>query len=168
MEPPRIGFGYDVHRLQEGLPLVIGGVKVPFEKGALGHSDADVLTHAIMDALLGAAGLRDIGQQFPDSDPAFKGADSTLLLEKVGEMVRQKGFSVGNVDATVCLQQPKISALIPEMILTLSRVLDIQTSRISVKATTTEGLGYIGRGEGVSAYAVALLMRVVTGPAFTG
>lgn len=157
MEIPRIGFGYDVHRLQEGLPLVIGGVKVPFEKGALGHSDADVLVHAIMDALLGAAGLRDIGQQFPDSDPAYKGVDSTLLLGKVGEMVRQKGFSIGNVDATVCLQQPKISALIPEMILTLSRVLDIQASRISVKATTTEGLGYIGRGEGVSAYAVALL-----------
>ena len=157
MESPRIGFGYDVHRLQEGLPLIIGGVKVPFEKGALGHSDADVLVHAIMDALLGAAGLRDIGQQFPDSDQAYKGADSTLLLKKVGEMVRRQGYSIGNIDATVCLQQPKISILIPEMIQTLSRVLDIQFSRVSVKATTTEGLGFIGSGEGVSAYAVALL-----------
>ena len=130
---------------------------MPFEKGALGHSDADVLVHAIMDALLGAAGLRDIGQQFPDSDQAYKGADSTLLLKKVGEMVRRQGYSIGNIDATVCLQQPKISILIPEMIQTLSRVLDIQFSRVSVKATTTEGLGFIGSGEGVSAYAVALL-----------
>jgi 2-C-methyl-D-erythritol 2,4-cyclodiphosphate synthase len=157
MESPRIGFGYDVHRLQEGLPLIIGGVEVPFEKGALGHSDADVLTHAIMDALLGAAGLRDIGQQFPDSEPAYKGADSILLLEKVGEMVRRQGYSIGNIDATVCLQQPKIATLVPEMVQTLSRVLDIQSSRVSVKATTTEGLGFIGSGEGISAYAVALL-----------
>jgi 2-C-methyl-D-erythritol 2,4-cyclodiphosphate synthase len=157
MEPPRIGFGYDVHRLQDGLPLVIGGVKVPFDKGAFGHSDADVLVHAIMDALLGAGGLRDIGQQFPDSDPAYKGADSTLLLTKVGEMVRQHGFSIGNIDATVCLQQPRISALIPEMIQRLSHVLGIDASRLSVKATTTEGLGFVGSGEGISAYAVALL-----------
>lgn len=157
MNPPRIGFGYDIHRLQEGLPLVIGGVNVPYEKGALGHSDADVLVHAIMDALLGAAALRDIGQQFPDSDPAFKGADSTVMLQNVGEMISRKGFSIGNIDATVCLEQPRISAHIPEMVEKLSHVLGIPPTRLSVKATTTEGLGYIGRGEGISAYAVALL-----------
>jgi 2-C-methyl-D-erythritol 2,4-cyclodiphosphate synthase len=155
--PPRIGFGYDVHQLKEDLPLVIGGVIIPHHKGAVGHSDADVLMHAVMDALLGAAGLGDIGGHFPDTDPAFRGADSKLLLRRVGEMISGEGYQIGNIDATICLQLPRISPFIPAMAGELAGTLGIDVSQVSVKATTTEGLGFVGKGDGVSAYAVALL-----------
>ena len=155
----RIGFGYDVHRLKEGIPLVVGGVAVPHHKGALGHSDADVLIHAIMDAMLGAGGLGDIGQHFPDADPGLKGIDSKVLLGRVGELIRERGFSVGNIDSTLSLQQPKIAGLIPAMKNEIAGVLGIEADQVSVKATTTEGLGYVGAGEGVAAYAVVLLFK---------
>lgn len=157
--PPRIGFGYDVHALQEGLPLIIGGVIIPFHKGAVGHSDADVLIHAVMDALLGAAGLRDIGQHFPDKDPAYRGADSKSLLGRVAEMIAGKGYRIGNIDATICLQTPRVSPFVPAMEREMASVLQLDTAQVSVKATTTEGLGFVGKGDGVSAYAVALLYQ---------
>ncbi len=156
----RVGFGYDVHRLEEGRDFILGGIKIDHTKGALGHSDADVLIHAICDALLGAANLQDIGYHFSDKDQAYKGIDSKILLAKVVEMLRVKGFSIGNIDSTISLQKPKIAAHIPEMKKVLARVMDIDGDRISIKATTTERLGFEGREEGVSAYAVVLINKV--------
>jgi 2-C-methyl-D-erythritol 2,4-cyclodiphosphate synthase len=154
----RIGFGFDTHALETGLPFWLGGIRISHEKGSRGHSDADVLIHAIIDALLGAAGLRDIGQQFPDTSEAFKGIDSKLLLKKTMEMVREHQFEIGNIDTTIVLQQPKIGAYVPQMAETLSEVMNISSGQLSIKAKTSEKLGFIGREEGVSAYAVALLI----------
>ena len=153
----RIGHGYDVHRLTEGRRLILGGVDIPFEKGLLGHSDADVLAHAIADALLGAAALGDIGKLFPDTDPAFAGADSLGLLAEVAKTVRAAGFAIGNVDATVLAQKPKLSPFIPQMRENLAAAMGIAVDRCSVKATTEEGLGFTGSGEGIAAHAVCLL-----------
>lgn len=153
----RIGHGYDVHRLVEGRKLILGGVELPFEKGLLGHSDADVLTHAIMDALLGAAALGDIGHLFPDNDPAYEGADSLLLLEKVAQLLREKGYAIGNIDATVLAQRPKLAPYIPLMRQKLAAACGLEVERLSVKATTEEGLGFTGSGEGIAAHAVCLL-----------
>ena len=156
----RIGQGYDVHRLVEGRRLVLGGVDIPWEKGLLGHSDADVLTHAVMDALLGAAALGDIGKHFPDTDPAYKGADSLKLLERVVVLLEERGFAVGNVDATVLAQRPKLAPYIPKMRENLARVMGVDPSRVNVKATTEEGLGFTGSGEGMAAHAVALIEEI--------
>lgn len=153
----RIGHGYDVHRLVEGRKLILGGQVIPYELGLLGHSDADVLTHAVMDALLGAAGLWDIGHAFPDTDPAYAGISSLLLLERVMEMLHDKGLRVGNVDATILAQRPKLAAYIPAMRQALARTMGVDEARVNVKATTEEGLGFTGRGEGMAAHAVALL-----------
>ena len=153
----RIGHGYDVHRLVEGRKLILGGQEIPYELGLLGHSDADVLTHAVMDALLGAAGLWDIGHAFPDTDPAYAGISSLLLLEQVMEMLHDKGLRVGNVDATILAQRPKLAAYIPAMRQALARTMGVDEARVNVKATTEEGLGLTGRGEGMAAHAVALL-----------
>ena len=153
----RIGHGYDVHRLTEGRRLILGGVDIPWEKGLLGHSDADVLTHAVMDALLGAAGLGDIGQHFSDTDPAYAGADSLKLLEHVVALLRERGFAVGNVDATILAQRPKLAPHIPRMRDNLARVMGIDPGRVNVKATTEEGLGFTGSGEGIAAHGVALI-----------
>lgn len=155
----KVGFGFDVHQLKENLPLTIGGVLIPHSKGALGHSDADVLIHAICDALLGAAGLRDIGFYFPDTSVEFKGIDSKILLQRVVDLIVEKGFSIGNIDASLCLEQPKINPHIQKMKETLAPVLRIDVSDISIKATTNEKMGYVGREEGVAAYAVALLEK---------
>jgi 2-C-methyl-D-erythritol 2,4-cyclodiphosphate synthase len=155
----RVGIGYDVHILEKGYKFVIGGVEIPFEKGAVGHSDADVLIHAIMDALLGAAALRDIGFHFPDSDKNLKGIDSKKLLKKVDELLKENNWTIINIDSVVSLQSPKISSYIPQMQIALSEVLNIEIDRISIKATTTEKLGFIGRGEGVSAQAVCLVSK---------
>ena len=157
---PRIGFGYDIHRLEKGTPLVLGGVLVSDQLGAVGHSDADVLIHATCDALLGAAGLRDIGVQFPDTSPEFRGISSLILLERVMEMLKEKGYRVEQVDSTICLEAPRISSFIPEMKENLSPILKIPATDISIKATTKENLGAIGRGEGIEAYAVVLLLSV--------
>ena len=153
----RIGHGYDVHRLTAGRKLILGGVDVPFERGLLGHSDADVLTHAVMDALLGAAGLGDIGKLFPDSDPAYRGISSLLLLDRVVLRLAESSWQVGNVDATVVAQAPKLAAHIPRMRQNLARHMGIPAERVNVKATTEEGLGFTGRGDGMAAHAVALL-----------
>ncbi len=153
----RIGHGYDVHRLVEGRRLVLGGVELPFEKGLLGHSDADVLAHAVMDALLGAAALGDIGGQFPDNDPAYEGADSLALLHRVAGLLDENGYGIGNVDATVLAQRPKLAAHIPLMRERLAAAMGIDPGRVSVKATTEEGLGFTGAGEGIAAHAVALI-----------
>ena len=153
----RVGFGFDVHQLQENHPFVLGGLTLPHTKGAFGHSDADVLLHVICDALLGAANLRDIGFQFPDTDPDLKGVDSKLLLEKTAKLISEKGYSVSNIDCTVCLQKPKVNPYIPEMKEIISRILKIDVDAISIKATTTETLGFVGREEGVSAYCVCLI-----------
>lgn len=153
----RVGFGYDVHRLVNGRPLILGGVEIPYEKGLLGHSDADVLVHAVMDALLGAAGAGDIGRHFPDSDERYKGIKSLLLLSRVGEILNEKGFSVGNIDAVVVAQQPKLAPYMEEMKLNMAKALAIDPARINVKATTTEGLSFTGTGEGIAAYGTALL-----------
>ena len=155
----RIGFGYDVHRLEEGEIFTLGGIKIEHHKGAVGHSDADVLIHAICDALLGAANLRDIGFHFSDKDPKFKGIDSKILLGQVNELLLKKGFRIGNIDSTISLQKPKISAMIPEMQKALALTLGIEVEDISIKATTTEKLGFEGREEGVSAYAVVLIKK---------
>lgn len=160
MALPRVGFGYDVHQLVSGRKLVIGGVEIPHSKGALGHSDADVLLHAIIDALLGAAGLEDIGTHFPDTDPKFKNIDSSLLVLNVMEMLRSKGYFVSNVDATVVLEKPKIQQLIPQMKKQISKLLVIDISNISVKAKTNEKLGFIGSEEGIAAYAVVLISTI--------
>lgn len=156
----RIGHGYDVHRLTSGRRLILGGVDIPWEKGLLGHSDADVLTHAVMDALLGAAGLWDIGHAFPDTDPAYEGADSLLLLDRVMEMLSERGYRVGNVDATILAQRPKLAPHIPQMRANLAARLGVWEDRVNVKATTEEGLGFTGAGEGMAAHAVALLEEV--------
>lgn len=153
----RIGHGYDVHRLTEGRDLILGGVKIPFEKGLLGHSDADVLLHAVSDALLGAAALGDIGVLFPDSDPAFAGADSLLLLQQVVLAVNAKGYRVGNIDCTVLCQRPKLRPYIDEMRNNIASVCGVDLSCVSVKATTEEGLGFTGSGEGIAAHCVCLL-----------
>ena len=153
----RVGMGYDVHRLVEGRDLVMGGVNIPYEKGLLGHSDADVLLHAIMDALLGAAALGDIGKHFPDSDPAYKGISSILLLEKVGELLPGEGYFVGNIDATIIAQAPKMRPYIDQMRENIAKALDVDVSCINVKATTEEGLGFTGTGEGISAQAICML-----------
>ena len=153
----RIGHGYDVHRLVEGRKLILGGVEIPFEKGLLGHSDADVLLHALMDALLGAAALGDIGRLFPDTDPAYEGADSLLLLRRVAALVREKGFAVSNLDCTVLAQRPKLMPHVPRMRETIADALGIPVERVSVKATTEEGLGFTGEGLGIAAHAVVLL-----------
>lgn len=153
----RIGMGYDVHRLVSGRDLILGGVAIDYERGLLGHSDADVLLHAIMDALLGAAALGDIGKHFPDTDPAYKGASSIRLMEHVRELIRREGFSVENVDATIIAERPKMRPHIDQMRENIARALDVDLSRINVKATTEEGLGFTGTGEGISAQAVCLL-----------
>lgn len=153
----RIGFGFDVHQLKKGYPLFIGGVLIPSNVGAVGHSDADVLIHAICDALLGSLALKDIGHHFPDTSHEFKNIDSKLLLTKVIELVKSKGYHVGNIDTTVCLEAPKIAEYIDKMTEIISKILCIDKDRVSVKATTTEKLGYTGRGEGIAAYCVALL-----------
>ena len=156
----RIGHGYDVHRLTEGRRLILGGVEVPYEKGLLGHSDADVLTHAVMDALLGAAALGDIGKLFPDTDAAYAGISSILLLERVAERLREAGYAVVNLDATVLAQAPKLAPYRERMLENLARALALDTSRVSVKATTEEGLGFTGEGLGIAAHAVALLEKI--------
>ncbi len=156
----RVGFGFDVHQLTEGRDLILGGVKIPHERGALGHSDADVLIHAICDALLGAAGMKDIGTYFPDTSHEFKGIDSKILLERVVELISQKGYTVGNIDASLVLERPKIKNYIDQMTQTLSPILRITINDISIKATTNEKMGYIGREEGVAAYAVCLIEQV--------
>lgn len=153
----RVGMGYDVHRLVEDRPLIIGGVTIPYEKGLLGHSDADVLLHAIMDALLGAAALGDIGKHFPDSDPAYKGISSVLLLEKVGELLTEKGFLIENIDATIIAQAPKMRPYIDEMRENIARALELDVEHVNVKATTEEGLGFTGTGEGISSQAICML-----------
>jgi 2-C-methyl-D-erythritol 2,4-cyclodiphosphate synthase len=155
----KVGFGFDVHKLVDGEPLWVGGVNVPSEKGAVGHSDADVLIHAICDALLGALNLRDIGFHFPNIDPAYKGIESIKLLEMVCEMVREHGYNVNNVDSTLCLEKPKISQHIPLMKKTLASVSCLNEDDISIKATTTEKLGFTGREEGIAAYAVVLIKK---------
>jgi 2-C-methyl-D-erythritol 2,4-cyclodiphosphate synthase len=153
----RIGFGYDVHRLEEGKTFTLGGIQIDHHKGATGHSDADVLIHAICDAFLGAANLGDIGTHFPDNDPSLKDIDSKLLLRKVIIMLEKNGYQIGNLDTTIALQKPKITGYIPKMKLKLAEVMNIAANQISIKATTTEKLGFEGREEGVSAYAVALV-----------
>ena len=153
----RVGQGYDVHKLVAGRKLILGGVEIPYEQGLLGHSDADVLTHALMDALLGACALGDIGHLFPDSDPTYSGANSLKLLDKVVELLKQKEFSVGNVDVTVVAQAPKLAPFVPRMRDNLARHLEIPLDRVSVKATTEEYLGFTGRGEGIAAQAVCLI-----------
>lgn len=144
----RVGIGYDVHRLAEGRDLIIGGVKIPYEKGLLGHSDADVLLHAIMDALLGAAAMGDIGKHFPDTDPKYEGASSIKLLEHVGELLEQESYQIVNIDATIIAQKPKMAPHIPQMIQNVARTLKIDKSQVNIKATTEEGLGFTGSGEG--------------------
>ena len=155
----RFGMGYDVHQLVENRKLIIGGVDIPYEKGLLGHSDADVLLHAISDALLGAAALGDIGKHFPDTDPRYKGADSLKLLEEVGNLLAEKGYVVGNVDATIVAQKPKMLPHIHQMRENIARVLRVDIDQINVKATTEEHLGFTGSGQGISSYAVAGIER---------
>lgn len=156
----RIGHGYDVHRLVPGRDLILGGVKIPYELGLDGHSDADVLLHAVMDALLGAAALRDIGYHFPDTDEAYRGADSRLLLEEVGRKLAAAGYRVGNIDVTMIAQRPKLKDYIPAMQENIARSLGIEVSRVNVKATTEERLGFTGTGEGMSCHAVCLLEEI--------
>ncbi len=153
----RIGMGYDVHRLTEGRKLILGGVEIPYEKGLLGHSDADVVVHAIMDALLGAAALGDIGQHFPDTDPRYKGISSIRLLERVGELLEEHFYFIGNIDATIIAQRPKLAPYREEMVRNVAHALGISESQVCIKATTEEGLGFTGQGEGISAQAIALL-----------
>lgn len=155
----RIGHGYDVHRLVPGRDLILGGVKIPYELGLDGHSDADVLLHAVMDALLGAAALRDIGYHFPDTDPRYKGADSMELLRVVGEKIAAAGYQVSNIDVTMIAQKPKLKNFIPQMAVNIAAVLGLQADQVNVKATTEEHLGFTGTGEGMSCHAVCLLER---------
>lgn len=150
--------GYDVHKLVEGRPLILGGVTIPYEKGLLGHSDADVLVHAIMDSLLGAAALGDIGKHFPDTDPAYKGADSIQLLTHVKKLLAENHYTVGNIDATIIAQRPKLASYLPEMVQVISKNLNISSDQVNIKATTEEGLGFTGTGEGISANAICLLL----------
>lgn len=155
----RVGQGFDVHQLVEGRPLIIGGIPIPYEKGLLGHSDADVLLHAISDAILGALGAGDIGKHFPDTDPSFKDADSFVLLQKVWELAEQQGYTLGNVDATIMAQEPKMAPYIEKMVERLTEALKAGTDQVNIKATTTEKLGFTGRGEGIAAQAVVLLVK---------
>ncbi len=159
MKTCRIGQGYDIHRLVEGRKLVLAGVEIPFEKGLEGHSDADVAAHAVMDSLLGAAALQDIGAHFPDTDPVYKNADSMKLMEKIKEKIKQKGFSIGNVDVTIIAELPRLAPYINEMKSNIARALEISPDNISVKATTNEKLDAIGKGEGMAALAVSLLYK---------
>jgi 2-C-methyl-D-erythritol 2,4-cyclodiphosphate synthase len=154
----RVGLGFDVHRLVEGRALWLGGVNIPWERGLLGHSDADVAIHALCDALLGAAALRDIGYHFPDSDPQYKGIDSRLLLRHVMRLLDENGYRLGNCDITICAEQPKLNPHIPAMQRELAACMDCEPGQVSIKATTTEKLGYTGRGEGIAAHAVALIV----------
>ena len=156
----RIGFGYDVHRLVEGRQLILGGVEIPYEKGLLGHSDADVLVHALMDAMLGAAGLGDIGRHFPDTDDQYKGISSMILLQKVTERLTEAGYMVNNMDVTVVAQRPKLAGYIPQMEKNLAQVLGVPETAVNVKATTTEKLGFEGEGLGISAYAVCSIKEL--------
>lgn len=153
----RVGYGYDVHALAEGVDFWLGGIKIPHTHGAFGHSDADVLIHVICDALLGAANMRDIGFHFSDKDPQYKGIDSKLLLKQVVQLIGEKGYKIGNVDSTICLQQPKVNSHIPKMKETLAEVMAIPEEDVSIKATTTEKLGFVGKEEGVAAHAVVLI-----------
>jgi len=155
----RVGFGYDVHKLEIGYPLWLGGIQVEHVKGSVGHSDGDVLIHAICDGLLGAANLRDIGVHFPDTDKSLKGIDSKILLKQTLDLIKSKGFQIGNIDSTICLQKPKIKDLIPEMQMVLANILKIPFEDMSIKATTTENLGFVGKEEGISAYAVVLISK---------
>jgi 2-C-methyl-D-erythritol 2,4-cyclodiphosphate synthase len=155
----RIGFGFDVHQLSEGYDLWLGGIKIPHTKGAVGHSDADVLLHAICDAILGALALGDIGKHFPDTDDTYKGADSKLLLKHVIGLMTNKGYKIGNIDATLCLEKPKIMPYVDQMRETIAAICNVTIDDISVKATTNETMGYVGKQEGVNAYAVALLLK---------
>jgi len=155
----RIGFGYDVHRLAEGEELILGGIKIPYHKGTVAHSDGDVLIHAICDSLLGAAALGDIGKHFPDTAMEFKGIDSKILLKRCCELLKNNGYSIGNIDTTICLQQPKLKDFIPQMQLTLSQIMEIPDDDVSVKATTTEKLGFVGNGDGISAYANCIIVK---------
>lgn len=157
----RVGMGYDVHRLVEGRDLIIGGVKIPYEKGLLGHSDADVLLHAIMDALLGAAALGDIGKHFPDTDPKYEGASSLKLLEQVGKLIEKEMYVVSNIDATIIAQRPKMAPYIEEMREQVAKTLHLELSQVNIKATTEEGLGFTGKGEGIASQAAVALDTVV-------
>jgi len=156
----RIGIGYDVHRLVDGRKLILGGADIPYEKGLLGHSDADVLLHAICDALLGAAGLGDIGKHFPDTDLQYKGIASIKLLAEVNRLLGEKGFRVNNIDVTVVAERPKLALHIPQMIANIVNAVNVDTGAVNVKATTTEGLGFAGKGEGMAAYAVCTIVRI--------
>lgn len=156
----RVGMGYDVHKLVEGRDLIMGGVKIPYEKGLLGHSDADVLLHAISDALLGAAALGDIGKHFPDTDPKYKGADSLKLLEHVGKLLEEHLYVIENIDATIIAQRPKMAPHIPTMRENIARVLGLEVDQVNVKATTEEGLGFTGSGEGISSQAICLIEKI--------
>ena len=155
----RVGMGYDVHKLTENRKLILGGVDIPWEKGLLGHSDADVLLHAIMDALLGAAALGDIGKHFPDTDPAYKGISSISLLIHVGNLIKEHGYEVGNIDATIIAQKPKMAPHIPQMRSNIAKALEIEESCVNIKATTEEGLGFTGNGLGISSQAICLLVE---------
>ena len=155
----RVGFGYDVHQLAEGEELWLGGIQIPHEMGSVGHSDADVLIHVVIDALLGAANLRDIGYHFPDTDPRWKGTDSKEFLKEVRSLLKDSGYRVGNVDTTVCLQRPKIGPYIDQMRECMADILEVDADSISVKATTSEKMGFVGREEGIAAYAVALIIK---------
>lgn len=155
----RVGFGYDVHQLTENRELWLGGVQIPHDKGALGHSDADVLLHAICDALLGAAGKRDIGFYFPDTSSEFKNIDSKILLQRTIQVLREDGWKVGNIDSTLCMERPKIMSYVPAMKATISAICEIEEEDVSIKATTSEKMGFVGREEGVNAYAVALIQK---------
>jgi len=157
----RIGFGYDVHAMREGEPFIIGGIQVPHHQGTFGHSDADVLIHAICDALLGAVSMGDIGQLFPDNDQQYKGIDSKILLKEVVKRLTEENYKIGNIDSTVCLQKPKLKPHIPQMREVLAKVMNISINQLSIKATTTELLGFIGREEGVAVHAVALVYKDV-------
>jgi 2-C-methyl-D-erythritol 2,4-cyclodiphosphate synthase len=153
----RIGFGYDVHRLVTDRKLVLGGIEIEYDKGTLGHSDGDALIHSICDAILGALALRDIGHHFPDTDPAYQGIDSKILLEKTVQMIHEKGWEIGNIDVTVCLEQPKLNPHIPRMVSTLAPILKIEENQLSIKATTNEKMGFIGANDGVAVYSICLL-----------
>lgn len=159
MHPFRIGFGFDVHQLREGYALWLGGVQIPHVKGSVGHSDADVLLHAICDALLGAAALRDIGHHFPDTSAAYKGIDSKLLLARVLDLIKAEGYRVGNIDSTLCLEKPKVNPHIPAMTEIIAAILEVEPNCVSIKATTNEKMGYVGREEGIAAHAVALIYK---------
>lgn len=158
----RVGFGYDVHKLGEGYELWIGGIKVDHTQGSIGHSDGDVLIHAICDALLGAANMRDIGFHFPDTDPSLKGIDSKVLLKKTVELIKENGYEIGNIDSTVALEKPKLKDLIPVMQETLAKVMGIDINDVAVKATTTEKLGFVGEQKGIAAYATVLIQKTVS------